>query len=113
MINTNLFSILLIFSVEAVGISILLGACVDYPAHVIERFVEIQEEEFQRCGFRLALISACKGHKDIACVVFYHCLDDSISWLNKPIAAFDGKIPCEEIEKGNGDDVRELLWRMP
>ena len=45
MINTNLFSILLIFSVEAVGISILLGACVDYPAHVIERFVEIQEEE--------------------------------------------------------------------
>jgi len=45
MISTNLFSILLIFSVEAVGISILLGACVDYPAHVIERFVEIQEEE--------------------------------------------------------------------
>ena len=27
--------------VEAVGISILLGACVDYPAHVVERFVEL------------------------------------------------------------------------
>lgn len=27
--------------IEAVGISILLGAAVDYPAHIIERFVEI------------------------------------------------------------------------
>merc|ERR1711871_1898798 len=27
--------------VEAVGISILLGAAVDYPAHVVERFIEI------------------------------------------------------------------------
>jgi len=31
--------------IEAVGVSILLGACVDYPAHVIERFVEIDDDD--------------------------------------------------------------------
>ena len=34
--------------VEAVGISILLGACVDYPAHVVERFVELDTESSTR-----------------------------------------------------------------
>ena len=78
-----------------------------------KQYVDCFHDEFKKCDFKAELISACKGHEDIARVVYYHCLDHSINWLYTPVPALDNKIPSEEIEKGNDDSVRKLLWRFP
>jgi hypothetical protein len=54
--------------VEAVGVSILLGACVDYPAHVIERFVDIDENNDDDHSGNLYLIRKARVTTSITSV---------------------------------------------
>ena len=77
------------------------------------KYVGCFKKEFEGCEFKEDLISACKEQEDIACVLYYHLLEHAFNWLDRPIPALKNKIPREEIENGNGDEVRKVLWRMP
>ena len=76
-------------------------------------FAEAVKSEFSRCDFQEELIAACGGAEDIAWAVFFHHGSDSLEWLEGKIPFLDHARPCDLIQRGRSDQVRECLWRTP
>lgn len=77
------------------------------------RYVNNFKANFEECKFKEALIRKCGGHKDIACAIYYHSLSNALDWMDRRIPALNNKVPSREIEIGNVNNVRQVIWRMP
>ena len=77
------------------------------------KYVACFKDNFESCTFKDELLKKCGGNEDIAVTIYYHSLDDALSWMDKPIPALENKIPSKEIAAGKTDSVRQVIWRMP
>ncbi|MFL1454293.1 antitoxin Xre/MbcA/ParS toxin-binding domain-containing protein [Marinobacter sp. GN3S48] len=76
-------------------------------------YVACFAEEFRACPCQDELVSACCGHRDVACVAWHHLQGSAFEWLRRPIPALDNQMPAQVIASGNVNTVRSVLWRMP
>ena len=76
-------------------------------------FAEICKERFSYCQFQEQLIAECGDNEDIAWAAFFHLGNNALSWLNRGIPALGNQMPVELIRKGQSDEVRHVLWRIP
>jgi hypothetical protein len=65
------------------------------------------------CDFQEKLVTACGGAEDIAWAIYFHHGASSLEWLEAEVAFLGQTRPCDLIEHGKGDRVRECLWRTP
>jgi len=77
------------------------------------QFAATVRSEFSDCDFQAELIAACGGADDIAWVVFFHHRSGSLHWLEAEVPALNHRHPRDLITRGDGDLVRECLWRTP
>ena len=77
-----------------------------------EDFVQLCKPEFANCTFKEKLISSCNGKEDVAWVVYYCTLDNSLNWMNSMVPALGNKTPRKclgaHIEK-----LKQVLLSFP
>ena len=77
-----------------------------------ERFSNLGKSEFETCDFKKELINLCGGHEDIAWVVYHHCGERSLKWMNSKIPAL-GKRKPKDCIKGGVVSLKQVLWSFP
>ncbi len=77
------------------------------------KYVACFKDNYTSCDFKDALLEKCGGNEDIACAIFYHTQSNALKWMDSAIPALENKIPTQEINIGNSDAVRQVIWRFP
>jgi hypothetical protein len=76
-------------------------------------FAAVAKDGFAKCGFQAQLIAQCGGAEDIAWAIYRHHGESSLEWTEAEIPVLGGFRPGDLIKQGDGDRVRECLWRTP